>query len=384
LTGADPARIPPAALAASLVGPVLDQKGQLRSPLRLVDLDDGGSPGAVDEAVRAATAADGVLVGVCTRGRPHPSLRTLVAALDLSLVPVSDEPAERELVPVADPWQSAVALAATAGEFPHAASVLAALLRWSGTLGIRDGLDAESLAYSTLLGGPEFRGWLERRGPRPLPPPAVGDPVRLHRADGDLHVTLNRPERRNAYGREVRDALVAALQLAELDATVDRVVLEGAGPSFCSGGDLDEFGTTPDLATAHLVRTHGGAALPLSRLADRVEARLHGVCVGAGIELPAFARRVVAAPETGFRLPEVGMGLIPGAGGTVSIPRRIGRWRTLWLALTGDVLDTPTALGWGLIDAIEEPGQVSSEGLTAVTARSGDAAAPSRARPRDQ
>jgi hypothetical protein len=350
---ARPERIPPAALPAALAPPLLDVDGRLRSPVRLVDLDAAAPAGAVEGAVRVAGSADGVLVGVSTRGLPHPSVRPLAAALDLTLVPASAGAVGRELVPVADPWQSAVALAATVSAFPHAASVLAALLRWSGTLGIRDGLDAESLAYSTLLGGPEFRGWLERRGPRPLPPPAVGDPVRLHRADGDLHVTLNRPERRNAYGREVRDALVAALQLAELDATVDRVVLDGAGPSFCSGGDLDEFGTTPDLATAHLVRTRGGAALPLSRLADRVEARLHGACVGAGIELPAFVSRVVAAPATGFRLPEVGMGLIPGAGGTVSIPRRIGRWRTLWLALTGETLDAATALDWGLVDAIE-------------------------------
>ena len=354
-----PQRIPPAALAAELAGRALDEGGRLRSPLRLVDLDDGAPPGVVDEAVRAAGAADGVLVGVCTGGLPHPSVRPLVGALDLTLVPFGPGAGNRALVPVADPWQSAVALAATVGEFPHAASLLAGLLRWSGNLGIREGLDAESLAYSTLLGGPEFRGWLDRRGPRPLPPPAVGDPVRLHRSGDDLHVMLNRPERRNAYGREVRDALVAALQVAELDSTVVRVVLDGAGPSFCSGGDLDEFGTTPDLTTAHLVRTRAGAALPLSRLADRVEARLHGACVGAGIELPAFAGRVVAAPDTGFRLPEVGMGLIPGAGGTVSIPRRIGRWRTLWLALTGDVLDAPTARDWGLIDSIEDSGQAS-------------------------
>jgi hypothetical protein len=346
-------RLPPAALAGDLAGPVLDGDGQLRFPLRLVDLDDGATPGAVDDAVRAAGAADDVLVGVCTRGLPHPSVRALVDALDLTLVPVTGAAADRELVPVGDPWQSAMALAHAVHAAPQAATVLAALLRWSGTLGIREGLDAESLAYSTLLGGPECRRWLDRRGPRPLPPPAVGDPVRLQRIGDDLRVTLNRPERRNAYGREVRDALVGALQLAELDGTVRRLVLDGAGPSFCSGGDLDEFGTTPDLATAHFVRTRAGAALPLSRLAGRVEARLHGACVGAGIELPAFAGRVVAAPDTRFRLPEVAMGLIPGAGGTVSIPRRIGRWRTLWLALTGDALDVPTALDWGLIDAIE-------------------------------
>jgi enoyl-CoA hydratase/carnithine racemase len=62
---------------------------------------------------------------------------------------------------------------------------------------------------------------------------------------------------------------------------------------------------------------------------------------------------VVAAPDTKIGLPEVGMGLIPGAGGTVSLPRRVGRHRTAWLALTRDTIDAPTALDWGLVDAIE-------------------------------
>jgi enoyl-CoA hydratase/carnithine racemase len=88
-------------------------------------------------------------------------------------------------------------------------------------------------------------------------------------------------------------------------------------------------------------------------LVDRTEVRLHGPC--AGIELAAFAGRVVARPGTTFRLPEVSMGLIPGAGGTVSIPRRIGRWRTLYLALSGVLLDAQTPVGWGLVDAIAGP-----------------------------
>jgi enoyl-CoA hydratase/carnithine racemase len=82
-------------------------------------------------------------------------------------------------------------------------------------------------------------------------------------------------------------------------------------------------------------------------------ARVHGPCFGAGVELPAFASNVVASADATFVLPELGMGRLPGAGGTVSIPRRIGRQRTLWLALTGAVLDAQTALRWGLVDAIE-------------------------------
>jgi enoyl-CoA hydratase/carnithine racemase len=75
-------------------------------------------------------------------------------------------------------------------------------------------------------------------------------------------------------------------------------------------------------------------------------------CVGAGIEPPAFAGRVVAAPDTALRLPEIGMGLIPGAGGTVSIPRRIGRRRTLHLTLDGGPLGAADALERGPVDAV--------------------------------
>jgi enoyl-CoA hydratase/carnithine racemase len=90
----------------------------------------------------------------------------------------------------------------------------------------------------------------------------------------------------------------------------------------------------------------------MSSVAERVRVEVHGACVGAGIELPAFAARVVAHPAAFFQLPEIGMGLIPGAGGTVSLPRRIGRQRTAWLALTGSRLDAPTALAWNLIDEV--------------------------------
>jgi enoyl-CoA hydratase/carnithine racemase len=79
---------------------------------------------------------------------------------------------------------------------------------------------------------------------------------------------------------------------------------------------------------------------------------VHGACVGAGVELPAFAARVVARADARFWLPELGLGLVPGAGGTVSLPRRIGRQRTAWLALSGRPIDARTALAWGLIDEV--------------------------------
>ncbi|MEU7816946.1 enoyl-CoA hydratase/isomerase family protein [Pseudonocardia sp. NPDC049154] len=338
-----PRTVRPADLAHQ--APLLDADARVDGPLLGVDLS--GPPTDVERLARIAEESDRILVGV---GEPGPGWAPLVRALALTLVPAGRD-AGPELVGVGDPATALADLHTAVEANPQAATVLAGLLRWSGALSVPAALDAESFAYSTLLGGPEFRAWLDRRGPRPLPPP-VDEPVRVARAGRVLHLTLNRPERRNAYGRQLRDALVGGLDLALLDPDVEQVVIDGEGPAFCAGGDLDEFGTAPDLATAHLVRTRAGAARPVHALGERVEVRLHGPCVGAGIEVPAFAGHVVAAADTTVRLPEVGMGLIPGAGGTVSLPRRIGRWRTLYLALSGASCDASTALRWGLVDAV--------------------------------
>ncbi|MCC7077355.1 MAG: enoyl-CoA hydratase/isomerase family protein [Acidimicrobiia bacterium] len=234
---------------------------------------------------------------------------------------------------------------------PQACVTLVRLLRHSARLDVVGGIFAESLAYSTLQAGPEFAHWLASRHASD-PPPVNPVPLRVARDGADLHLTFCRPEIHNAFGFEVRDAVVEALQLAAADPSIETIVLDGEGPSFCSGGDLREFGTFTDPATAHQIRTGRSAGYWIHRVADRVHARIHGACVGSGIELPAFAAHVTAAPDLHVRLPEVGMGLIPGAGGTVSLPRRIGRQRTAWLALTGDRVDVATALEWGLVDEI--------------------------------
>jgi enoyl-CoA hydratase/carnithine racemase len=178
--------------------------------------------------------------------------------------------------------------------------------------------------------------------------------VRRTRNGSTIEIVLSRPEVHNAYDTGMRDGLVAALLDAAGDPSRPHIVLRGDGPSFCSGGDLDEFGTRPDPATAHLVRLARSPADLLGQLAARTTAYLHGACRGSGIELPAFAGRVVAAPDTTIGLPEIGMGLIPGAGGTVSLPHRIGRHRTAELALTMKTIDAATAREWGLVDEVSE------------------------------
>lgn len=240
----------------------------------------------------------------------------------------------------------------TSERTPLAAMSLVQLLRHSEKLSIHQGLIAESLVYSTLQAGPEFAAWREQHHKRNERVANAEPAVLIQRSGPQLELTLNRPEKHNAYSAEMRDGLVEGLQLAQNDPSIETVVISGAGSSFCAGGDLDEFGTLPDPATAHAVRSTRNAARPLAAVAERVKVKLHGACIGAGIELPAFAGEVTASEDAFFQLPEILMGLIPGAGGTVSIPRRIGRQRTALLALTGARLSPEQALDWGLIDRI--------------------------------
>ena len=241
---------------------------------------------------------------------------------------------------------------AAAKRTPIAATTLVQLLRLSESLAPHDALNAESLAYSMLQAGPEFAAWRGSRPPRLPGPAGVGPAVLTQREDARLSLVLNRPERHNAFSAEMRDALAEALYVAASDSSLVEIVLSGAGASFSSGGDLDEFGTLPDPATAHLVRSTRNVARLLLACADRTRAVVHGACVGAGVELPAFTSHVCAKPGAFFQLPELALGLIPGAGGTVSLPRRIGRQRTAWLALSGARLDLETARRWGLVDEI--------------------------------
>ena len=100
------------------------------------------------------------------------------------------------------------------------------------------------------------------------------------------------------------------------------------------------------------MRSTRNAARLLAACAARVRAEVHGACIGAGVELPAFASHVVAHKDAFFQLPELQMGLVPGSGGTVSLPRRIGRQRSAYLALSGHRLDAKTAQAWGLVDEL--------------------------------
>jgi hypothetical protein len=305
------------------------------APVVLVDLD-----GADDADVAAAQLHAGVrsiIVGLAADPGADPAAHPAAPACDVILAPHD---------PTID------SLLETAERHPLASVALAGLLRGAEARSTDDGLLAESAVYSSLQAGPEFVAWRASRPRKPLRDD--GDAVELTRDGGRLDITLVRPTVRNALNTTMRDQLVDAFRLVAADPSITEVHLRGAGPAFCAGGDLDEFGSFPDVVTAHLVRLQQSVGRAIDAVRGRVTAHLHGACIGSGIELPAFAGRVLAHADTVIGLPEVTLGLVPGAGGTVSLPRRIGRHRTALLALGGLQLDAPTALAWGLVDELED------------------------------
>ncbi|WP_448423145.1 enoyl-CoA hydratase/isomerase family protein [Mycolicibacterium porcinum] len=269
---------------------------------------------------------------------------------------LTERPAQdRRVVRVDSVEQALGELTERCRTWPQAAAVCDDVLRAIDPAGPTGaGLITESLAYSTLQSGSEFRRWLSERGPAAAP--QLPEPVQAHREGNTLHVRFNRPQRHNAFSTDARGALLEALEVARLDPSVDEVVLGGNGRSFCSGGDLAEFGSFADPASAHLARTRHSPALVLDELTEklgrRCRAEVHGQVLGSGLEMACYCGWVSCHPDATLGLPELALGLIPGAGGTVSITRRIGRWRTAYLVLSGRTIDAATALAWGLVDEV--------------------------------
>lgn len=233
--------------------------------------------------------------------------------------------------------------------FPEPAAILVQLLRLIERMQAHEALVAESLAYGVLQGGTAHREWRQNRLPS-----SSGKAGALHveRLGDVLHLAVDRTDEHNAIDVSLRDALHEALSLAEEDGTIQRVELTAMGKAFGVGADLTEFGTTTDPVEAHAIRMRTLPALMAIQCSDRLVARVQGLCIGASLELAAFAGRVEARSGAIFQLPELKMGLIPGAGGCVSVSRRIGRQRTAQLVLSGRRIGAEQALDWGLIDAI--------------------------------
>lgn len=268
----------------------------------------------------------------------------------------SAHPFARQLDCVIEPPVSAEELALQVQACPNAAAAIVQLLRLLPALDLEQGLTAESMTYGLLQGSAEHHEWMAAQ-PRGSAIAGEGR-VELVREGNRLIITLDNPAHENAIDRAMRDQLYEALELAGLDPDIEQVSLRAAGRTFSLGALLSEFGTTTDPATAHAIRAHTLPARMAARCADRLDVHVQGGCVGSGLELAAYARGFTAAPNAWFQLPELSMGILPGAGGCVSLTRRIGRQRTALMILSGRRISARQALAWGLVDGIvdEPPG----------------------------
>jgi enoyl-CoA hydratase len=161
-------------------------------------------------------------------------------------------------------------------------------------------------------------------------------------------VTLNRPQRLNAYDRSMRDGLFWALRAVRDDPGIAAMVLCGRGPAFCTGGDLHEFGTAPSPTRAREVRWMRDVWGLLWSLPAITIAAVHGFTVGGGLEMALLCDQCIAADDTRFSLPETGLAMIPGVGGTQTLPRLVGVGRGLHIALTGTWFNARQAHAWGI------------------------------------
>jgi len=182
------------------------------------------------------------------------------------------------------------------------------------------------------------------------------DTVNVHRSGGVARIELNRPEKMNAWDKQLGLDLRAAVERAGADESVRAVLLTGAGRGFSSGADLSAgFDPTPtgrpDLHAALTERYHpiiaGVRAMP-----KPVVAAVNGGAVGIGCSLALAADLVLAAESAYFLLAFVNIGLAPDGGSSAFVPTRIGMTRAAELAMLGERLPAAQALAWGLVNAV--------------------------------
>ena len=154
--------------------------------------------------------------------------------------------------------------------------------------------------------------------------------------DGVGYVTLNRPQALNTYNMQMRDELYQVLGAIKDDPEIKVAIISGAGEkAFCAGADLTEFLTAPSPTIARQVRWERDVWGLFLSIPQPVIAALHGYVLGDGLEIALCCDIRVASEDARFGFPEMGLGIIPAAGGTQTLPRVLGRAGAMEMLLTG-------------------------------------------------
>jgi enoyl-CoA hydratase/carnithine racemase len=195
------------------------------------------------------------------------------------------------------------------------------------------------------------------------------DTIRTEIADSILTVTLNRPDRLNAFTHRMRDELIGAFDIADGDDDVRSVIVTGAGRAFCAGADLGAGGSTFDPASRDVVHTFadgrprdggGEVSLRIYECTKPVIAAINGPAVGVGITmtLPMDVRLAVEGAKIGFVFTR--RGIVPEAASSYFLPRLVGISRAMEWVATGRVFTSEEALAGGLVRSVHAPGELLS------------------------
>ena len=171
--------------------------------------------------------------------------------------------------------------------------------------------------------------------------------------DNIAHVILNRPQALNVYNIQMRDDLYEVLCAIKDDSEIRVAIFKGSGEkAFCAGADLSEFLTAPSPIVAREARFRRDVWGLFLSIPQPLIAALHGYVLGSGIEMALCCDVRIASEDAKFGLPEVGLGIIPAAGGTQTLPRVIGRAKALEMLLTNRWINSEEAYSIGLVNQV--------------------------------
>lgn len=188
------------------------------------------------------------------------------------------------------------------------------------------------------------------------------DTILFEKRDSVVGITLNRPDVLNAINMRMRDELWEAMEAVRDDPTAGAVVFRGAGErAFSAGADISEFGTAPSYVEARRARRERDLWGLMLSLEVPLIAAIQGFALGAGVELPMCCDVRIASEDARLGLPEVGLGYIPSAGGTQTLPRHVPPGVAMEMILTGDPIDAATALRYGLVQRVLPPERLYEE-----------------------
>jgi len=182
---------------------------------------------------------------------------------------------------------------------------------------------------------------------------SVFETIIYEKSGGKGYITLNRPEVLNVYNVRMRDELFEVLSAVKEDPDVRVIILKGAGDrAFCAGADLKEFLSAPPPVKARQIRFERDVWGLFLSIDKPVVAALHGYVLGSGIEMAMCCDIRIAADDAQFGVPEMGLGIIPAAGGSQTIPRIIGRGRALEMLFSGRWVKAREALEMKMVNRV--------------------------------